>query len=48
MKINGSQMVIEALQKEGVKVAYGYPGGAIMNVYDEIYKYKFKHILRFC
>jgi acetolactate synthase-1/2/3 large subunit len=45
MKINGSQMVIEALQKEGVKVAYGYPGGAIMNVYDEIYKYKFKHIL---
>ena len=45
MKISGSQMVIEALIKEGVKVAYGYPGGAIMNVYDEIYKYKFKHIL---
>ncbi len=45
MKISGSQMVIEALLKEGVKVMYGYPGGAIMNVYDEIYKYKFKHIL---
>ncbi len=45
MKISGSGMVIEALQKEGVKVMYGYPGGAIMNVYDEIYKYKFKHIL---
>ena len=45
MKISGSQMVIEALQKEGVKVAYGYPGGAIMNVYDEIYKNNFKHIL---
>ena len=45
MKISGSQMVIEALQEEGVKIAYGYPGGAIMNVYDEIYKYKFKHIL---
>ncbi len=45
MKISGSQMVIEALQKEGVKIAYGYPGGAIMNVYDEIYKNSFKHIL---
>ncbi len=39
-------MVIEALHKEGVKVAFGYPGGAIMNVYDEIYKDRsFKHIL---
>lgn len=45
MKISGSQMVIEALQKEGVTVVYGYPGGAIMNVYDEIYKNNFKHIL---
>ena len=45
MKISGSQMVIEALRKEGVKVAFGYPGGAIMNVYDEIYKNDFKHIL---
>jgi len=44
--MSGSQMVIEALHKEGVKVAFGYPGGAIMNVYDEIYKDKsFKHIL---
>lgn len=45
MNISGSQMVIEALRAEGVKVAYGYPGGAIMNVYDEIYKNDFKHIL---
>ncbi len=46
MKMSGSQMVIEALHKENVKVAFGYPGGAIMNVYDEIYKDKsFKHIL---
>jgi acetolactate synthase-1/2/3 large subunit len=44
-ELNGSQMIIEALLAEGVKVAYGYPGGAIMNVYDEIYKYDFKHIL---
>ncbi len=46
MKMSGSQMVIEALHKEGVKIAFGYPGGAIMNVYDEMYKDKaFKHIL---
>ncbi len=46
MKMSGSQMVIEALHKEGVKVAFGYPGGAIMNVYDEMYKERaFKHIL---
>lgn len=46
MELNGSQMVIEALKKEGVTVAFGYPGGAIMNVYDEIYKQEgFKHIL---
>ena len=46
MQLNGSQMVIEALHKEGVTTVFGYPGGAIMNVYDEIYKQNyFKHIL---
>ena len=46
MQINGAQMVIEALIAEGVDTVFGYPGGAIMNVYDEIYKQKdFKHIL---
>ncbi|MDR0467558.1 MAG: acetolactate synthase large subunit [Campylobacteraceae bacterium] len=46
MEISGSQMVIEALRKEGVKVVFGYPGGAMLNVYDEIYKQKhFEHIL---
>ncbi len=46
MDLNGSQMVIEALKKENVKVVFGYPGGAIMNVYDEIYKQNdFEHIL---
>ena len=33
-------MVIESLHQEGVEVVFGYPGGAIMNVYDEIYKAK--------
>ena len=46
MQISGAQMVIEALIAEGVNTVFGYPGGAIMNVYDEIYKQDgFKHIL---
>ncbi|PLY05365.1 MAG: acetolactate synthase, large subunit, biosynthetic type [Arcobacter sp.] len=46
MKINGAKMVTESLKEEGVEVVFGYPGGAIMNVYDEIYKQSFfQHIL---
>jgi len=46
MMMTGSQMVTEAIAKENVNVVYGYPGGAIMNVYDEIYKQNnFQHIL---
>jgi len=46
VKINGARMVIEAIRHEGVDVVFGYPGGAIMNVYDEIYKQNhFQHIL---
>ncbi len=46
MQISGAQMVIEALIAEDVDTVFGYPGGAIMNVYDEIYKQdNFKHIL---
>ncbi len=46
MKMSGAQMVCEAIIAEGVDVVFGYPGGAIMNVYDEIYKQNsFRHIL---
>jgi acetolactate synthase-1/2/3 large subunit len=46
MKMTGAKMVTESLKNEGVKVVFGYPGGAIMNVYDEIYKQTdFEHIL---
>ena len=46
MQMSGAQMVIEALIAEGVERVFGYPGGAIMNVYDEIYKQdNFQHIL---
>jgi len=46
MQMSGAQMVCEALIAEDVKTVFGYPGGAIMNVYDEIYKQNsFEHIL---
>lgn len=45
-EISGSQMIVEALRQEGVEVVFGYPGGAALNIYDEIYKQKyFRHIL---
>jgi acetolactate synthase-1/2/3 large subunit len=46
MQMSGAQMVCEAIIAEGVKTVFGYPGGAIMHVYDEIYKQDgFEHIL---
>lgn len=45
MLINGAQAVIESLKKEGVKVVFGYPGGAVLTLYDELYKMEFPHIL---
>jgi len=45
-QMSGAQMVCEAIIAEGVKTVFGYPGGAIMHVYDEIYKQGgFEHIL---
>tara|TARA_B110000908_G_scaffold35624_1_gene42690 strand:+ start:1644 stop:3377 length:1734 start_codon:yes stop_codon:yes gene_type:complete len=46
-KISGSEAIVRCLIAEGVKVLYGYPGGAIMPVYDELYKYqdKIHHVL---
>ena len=47
VRVTGAEAVIKCLLEEGVDLAYGYPGGAIMPVYDEIYKYKdkFHHVL---
>ena len=46
-KISGSEAVIKCLLEEQVDIIYGYPGGAIMPVYDELYKYqdKIHHVL---
>ena len=47
IKISGAEAVIKCLLEEGVDLAFGYPGGAIMPVYDELYKYqdKLHHVL---
>ena len=46
-KISGAEAVIRCLLEEGVNLVYGYPGGAIMPVYDELYKFKdqLQHVL---
>jgi len=46
MKLNGSQILIECLKEQGVNTVFGYPGGAILNVYDELYRHsEIRHIL---
>ena len=42
----GAEIVVRCLQAEGVEYVFGYPGGAVLNIYDEIYKQdRFKHVL---
>ncbi|MCI8741220.1 MAG: biosynthetic-type acetolactate synthase large subunit [Lachnospiraceae bacterium] len=38
--INGSEIVVECLKEQGVKTVFGYPGGAILNIYDALYKHQ--------
>lgn len=47
MKLTGSEIVIECLKEQGVDTVFGYPGGAILNIYDELYKHssEIHHIL---
>ena len=40
MLLNGSEIIIECLKEQGVDTVFGYPGGAILNLYDELYKHK--------
>ena len=46
-QLTGAQIVLECLKEQGVDTVFGYPGGAILNIYDELYKQKkdFTHIL---
>ncbi len=47
MQMTGSKILMECLLEQGVDTVFGYPGGTILNVYDELYNYegKIKHIL---
>ena len=38
MQLNGSQIFVEVLCEQGVDTIFGYPGGAVLNLYDELYK----------
>lgn len=47
MKLNGSDIICEVLLEQGVDTVFGYPGGAVLNIYDALYKYsdRITHIL---
>ena len=42
MEMTGAQVVVECLLEQGVDTVFGYPGGTILNIYDELYKYQDK------
>jgi len=46
-ELNGSQILVECLKEQGVDTIFGYPGGAVLNLYDELYRHQdeIKHIL---
>ena len=47
MQLTGAEIIVECLKEQGVDTVFGYPGGAILNVYDALYKYRddITHIL---
>ncbi len=45
MKLTGSQILLESLRLEGVETVFGYPGGAVINIYDDLFDSPIKHIL---
>ena len=47
MKLNGSQILCEALLEQGVDTIFGYPGGSVLNIYDALYEYsdRIRHII---
>ncbi len=47
MQLSGAEIIIECLKEQGVDTVFGYPGGAILNVYDELYKHsdEIRHVL---
>jgi acetolactate synthase-1/2/3 large subunit len=46
MQISGAEILVRCLQEEGVEFLFGYPGGAVLEIYDAIFRQdKFKHVL---
>ena len=45
MKMTGAEVIIKALEQEGVEVIFGYPGGAVIPLYDKLYDSSIKHVL---
>lgn len=47
MKLSGSDIIVECLLEQGADTVFGYPGGAVLNIYDSLYKYsdKIKHVI---
>ena len=45
MKLKGTQILLKALVEEKVEIIFGYPGGAVLDIYDQLYKSDMKHIL---
>ena len=47
MKLTGSQILVECLKEQGVDTIFGYPGGSVLNIYDELYRHQeeIRHIL---
>ncbi|MDY2637018.1 MAG: biosynthetic-type acetolactate synthase large subunit [Phascolarctobacterium sp.] len=43
--MNGAQAILESLRREEVDIVFGYPGGAVLDLYDAVYQAKFPHIL---
>ena len=47
MLLNGSEILVECLKEQGVDTIFGYPGGAVLNIYDALYKHQseIRHVL---
>ena len=45
MKLTGAQALMRVLKDEGVDTIFGFPGGAVIDIYDELVKTKIKHVL---
>ena len=45
MDMTGSQILLESLKREGVDTLFGYPGGAVINIYDDLFDSEIRHVL---